>query len=99
MNDIQNPTRIDLIDEELPNMNEPPSRRRFDYCKVLFNCSFVGKHDFFFVQLDDIALLQRRIHGYTSSHMIESHEESKTRMIHHVTDIGPYLPRGPKREP
>ncbi len=91
MNDIQNPTRIDLLDEE-PNINEPPSRRRFDYCKVLFNCSFVGTHNFLFVQLDDIALLQRCIHGYASSRMIESHEKSKTRRIHYVTDVGSYLP-------
>ncbi len=92
MNDIQNPTKIDIIDEELPDINEPPSWRRFDYCKVSFDCSFVGTHNFLFVQLDDIALLQRYIHGYASSRMIESHEKSKTRRIHYVTDVGSYLP-------
>ncbi|PBK64604.1 hypothetical protein ARMSODRAFT_1022895 [Armillaria solidipes] len=56
-NDIQSLTGVDLIDEELPNINKPPSQRRVDYCKVFFNCDLVGTHNFLSVQPDDIPLL------------------------------------------
>ncbi|PBK87609.1 hypothetical protein ARMGADRAFT_447334 [Armillaria gallica] len=49
--DIQNPTGID---EESRNINEAPSRRHIDYCKVFFNCGLVN---FLLVQSDDIPLL------------------------------------------
>ncbi|KAK0457736.1 uncharacterized protein EV420DRAFT_1547068 [Desarmillaria tabescens] len=104
-NDVQNPTGIDLIDEEPPNINEPPSQRRVDYCKVFFNCGLVGTHNFFLVQPGDIALLpfqlllQRRMHGYTSPRVIESHETRKGRMHQDVAAIKAYLAKDPKREP
>ncbi|KAK0231740.1 hypothetical protein EDD85DRAFT_956554 [Armillaria nabsnona] len=103
--DIQNPTGIDLIDEEPPNINEPPSQRRVDYCKVFFNCGLVGTHNFLSVQPDDIPLLafqlllHRRMRGYNSPRIIESHEERKTRMSHDVAAIESYLAKDPKREP
>ncbi|PBK68162.1 hypothetical protein ARMSODRAFT_1019756 [Armillaria solidipes] len=43
--DIQKPTGID---EEPPNINEPPSQRHIDYCKVSSNRGLVGAHNFLF---------------------------------------------------
>ncbi|SJL15014.1 uncharacterized protein ARMOST_18495 [Armillaria ostoyae] len=104
-NDIQNPTGIDLIDEEPPNINEAPSQRRVDYCKVFVNCGLVGTHNFLSVQPDDIPLLpfqlllQRRMHRYASPRILESHEERKPRISHDVAAIESYLAQDPKREP
>ncbi|KAK0434435.1 hypothetical protein EV421DRAFT_1335722 [Armillaria borealis] len=103
--DIQNPTGIDLIDEELPNINKPPSQMDNDYCKVLFNCrGLIETHNFPFVQLDYVPILpfplvlQRRMHGYTSPCIIESYRRSQTRMGKDVA-MEAYLARDPKWEP
>ncbi|KAK0491959.1 hypothetical protein EDD18DRAFT_530608 [Armillaria luteobubalina] len=103
-NDIQNPTGIDLIDDEPPNTHEPPSQRHVDYCKVFFNCGLAGTHNFLFVQPDNVPLLpfqllHRRMHGYTSPRIIKSPEERKARISHDVAAIECYLAKDPKREP
>ncbi|SJL14976.1 uncharacterized protein ARMOST_18454 [Armillaria ostoyae] len=92
-------TGSDLIDEEPPRINESPSQRRVDNYKVLFNCGLVGMHNFLTVQSNDIPLLPLQlllqcIHGYTSSRIIESNEESQD-----VVAIEAYLAKDPKRQP
>ncbi len=48
-NDIQNPTGIDLVDEET-------AKYRDNYCKVFFNCGLIGMLNSPFMQPDDIPI-------------------------------------------
>ncbi|KAK0455300.1 uncharacterized protein EV420DRAFT_1555203 [Desarmillaria tabescens] len=84
--DLQSATGVDLIDDEPPNIQEPPSQRRVDYCKVFFNCGLVGAHNFLVVQPDDIPLLPfqllllHRMHGDPSPCIAEPQNKLKGRM-------------------
>ncbi|KAK0430039.1 hypothetical protein EV421DRAFT_1861078 [Armillaria borealis] len=89
---MQKPTGID---EEPPNINEPPSQRHIDYRKVFSNRGLVGAHNFLFVQPNDIPRLP--FHCQLLLHVAPHYRYEEPNAL--IGQIEAYLAEDPKREP